>query len=71
MLKNLAQVLIGFYQRYSRIVIPASCRFNPTCSEYAKQAIEKYGFLKGGLKGLNRILHCHPFSGKAGYNPLI
>lgn len=45
------------------------CRFVPTCSEYMKQAIEKYGSIKGLKLGLKRILKCHPF-GKSGYDPL-
>jgi len=45
------------------------CRFQPTCSEYAYQAVEKYGALKGVLLGAKRILRCHPFS-KGGYDPV-
>ena len=45
------------------------CRFTPTCSEYAKQAISKYGVLKGLFLSIKRILKCHPF-GKYGYDPL-
>ena len=45
------------------------CRFYPTCSEYTKQSIEKYGSLKGLLLGIKRILRCHPF-GKSGYDPV-
>ena len=68
---NLALKLIAAYQKYLRPVIPAGCRFKPSCSEYTKQAILKYGLIKGVFKGLIRILHCHPFSGKSGYDPLI
>jgi len=68
---NLALKLIVVYQKYLRSVIPASCRFEPGCSDYTKQAILKYGLIKGALKGLTRILRCHPFSGKSGYDPLI
>lgn len=71
MVKNITLGLIGFYQKFFSKALPPSCRFTPTCSEYTKQAIEKYGFFKGGLKGIVRILHCHPFSGKAGYDPLV
>ena len=46
-----------------------NCKFYPTCSEYTKQAIEKYGAGRGLLKGLYRILRCNPFS-KGGYDPL-
>ena len=45
------------------------CKFYPTCSEYTKQAVEKYGVIKGGTKGIIRILKCNPFS-KGGYDPL-
>lgn len=45
------------------------CKYYPTCSEYTKQAIEKYGVLKGSALGIWRILRCNPFS-KGGYNPL-
>ena len=46
-----------------------NCKFYPTCSEYTKQAIEKYGAVKGLLLGIKRILRCNPFS-KGGYDPL-
>ena len=45
------------------------CKYYPTCSEYTKQAIEKYGIIKGSIKGGWRILRCNPFS-KGGYDPL-
>ncbi len=45
------------------------CRFHPTCSEYLKQAIRKYGLIKGLFLGIKRILHCHPFN-KGGYDPV-
>ncbi len=45
------------------------CKFTPTCSEYTKQAILKYGVIRGGFKGLFRILRCNPFS-KGGYDPV-
>lgn len=67
----LALKLLTLYQQYLRPSIPAGCRFEPGCSEYVKQAILKYGFIKGVFKGLIRISRCHPFSGKAGYDPLI
>jgi len=67
---SLAVNLIKVYQKYIRPVIPASCRFEPGCSEYTSQAISKYGLIKGVCKGLTRILRCHPFSGQSGYDPL-
>lgn len=45
------------------------CKYYPSCSEYTKQAIEKYGVIKGGILGIKRILKCNPFS-KGGYDPL-
>ena len=53
--------LIRFYQRYISSAFPGKCRFRPTCSAYAYEAISKYGILKGGLMALRRILKCHPF----------
>ncbi len=69
-LKNFALKLIVIYQKYLRPGIPVSCCFEPGCSEYAKLAILKYGLIKGGFKGVIRIVHCHPFSGKSGFDPL-
>lgn len=54
--------LINFYRRFISPLKPASCRFYPTCSEYAILAIKKYGALKGGFKAMWRILRCNPFS---------
>ena len=53
--------LIRFYQRNISPCFPARCRFRPTCSAYAYEAIMKYGVLKGGWLALRRILRCHPF----------
>lgn len=70
--------LIQIYQKYfspDRGLLsllhpfPGACRFRPTCSEYAYQAIEKYGLFKGGFKTIFRILRCHPFS-KGGWDPV-
>lgn len=67
-MKKIILKLINLYQ-----ITPLSshkmCRFTPTCSEYAKQAITKYGVLKGLFLSIKRILKCHPFS-KYGYDPL-
>lgn len=51
-------------------MFPPSCRYTPTCSEYAMEAIERYGIFRGGMKALARILRCHPFV-KGGYDPVI
>ncbi|TRZ93552.1 membrane protein insertion efficiency factor YidD [bacterium] len=63
--------LINIYQKYFRLFLPTSCRFVPSCSEYTRQAIIKYGILRGVMKGLKRILICHPFSKKVGFDPLV
>ena len=52
---------IRFYQRHISPAFPAKCRFRPTCSAYAYEAISKYGALKGGYLALRRFLRCHPF----------
>ena len=62
--------IIRFYQkRISPLKKAPTCRFVPTCSQYALEAIEKYGVIRGGIKSLWRILRCNPFS-KGGYDPL-
>lgn len=69
-MKTILIALINFYRKnISPYKGGAVCRFVPTCSEYALQAVEKYGALKGGLLALWRILRCHPFH-KGGYDPL-
>jgi uncharacterized protein len=51
-------------------MLPPACRFVPTCSEYAAEAVERHGVVRGGSKALLRLLRCHPFS-RAGYDPLV
>ena len=53
--------LIRFYQRSISPLSPPCCRFIPTCSQYALEAVEKYGVFKGGALALRRIARCHPF----------
>ena len=60
-MKKLFLSLIRFYQRSISPAFPPMCRFRPTCSAYAYEAIEKYGPLKGGYLAVRRILRCHPF----------
>ncbi len=67
-MKKIALLLIKIYQWFSKHT-PAHCRFYPTCSEYTRQAIEKYGFLKGGWLGVKRICRCHP-ANEGGYDPV-
>lgn len=54
--------IINFYQKYISIYTPKTCKYYPTCSEYAKQAVDKYGIIKGSVLGIIRILKCNPFS---------
>lgn len=61
--------LIRFYQKFISPMKPKSCRFYPTCSQYAIDAIIKYGILKGGLMASWRILRCNPFN-PGGYDPV-
>ena len=68
MLKRILLLLIKFYQKFSALT-PPRCRFYPTCSEYTKQAIIKYGIIKGSWLGIKRICKCHPFN-EGGYDPL-
>lgn len=68
MLKWCCLKLIKVYQYFSKLT-PANCRFEPTCSRYTYQAIEKFGALKGIYLGIKRILKCHPFH-KGGYDPV-
>lgn len=58
-----------FYRACISPMFPASCRFTPTCSQYAIEAIKKYGPLKGGYLTLRRLLRCHPWGG-SGYDPV-
>lgn len=60
---------IVFYQTCISPFTPPSCRFTPTCSEYAKQAIRKHGPLKGLYLAVRRLLRCHPWGG-SGYDPV-
>lgn len=62
-------LLIRFYQKCISPLTPPSCRFTPTCSQYALEAFQKYGPIKGGWLSLKRILRCHPFGG-SGYDPV-
>ena len=60
-MRRLLTALIRFYRRNLSPLRPPCCRFIPTCSEYALEAVEKYGALQGGWLALRRISRCHPF----------
>lgn len=68
-MKNILIIVIKFYQKYISTMFGRRCKFYPTCSEYTKQAIIKYGSIKGTILGIKRIIRCNPFS-KGGYDPL-
>nr|WP_071997169.1 membrane protein insertion efficiency factor YidD [Anaerovibrio lipolyticus] len=68
-MKKFMLFMIEFYCSYISPLKPPSCRYVPTCSEYAMIAIEKYGPVKGGYLAIKRILRCHPFH-KGGYDPV-
>ncbi len=68
-MKTVALALIRFYKRFLSPVLPSACRFEPTCSVYTYQAIEKYGVFKGGWLGVKRIARCHPLN-PGGYDPV-
>ena len=61
--------VIRLYQVTLSPLLPAACRFYPSCSRYGFQAVRKYGALKGGVMALGRILRCHPFN-PGGYDPV-
>ena len=68
-MKKLLILPIRFYQRYVSPMLPPACRFTPTCSQYAIEAIQKHGALKGLWLALRRLLRCHP-GGGSGYDPV-
>lgn len=68
-MKQVFLLLIKFYRVFLSPLKPPSCRYIPTCSEYALIAIEKYGAMKGVWMAVKRVLRCHPFH-KGGYDPV-
>src|SRR5215470_14088443 len=65
-----ALLAIRFYKAYLSILFAGNCRFEPTCSQYAYEAIERYGVARGVWLGTKRLLRCHPFSRRFGYDPV-
>ena len=73
LIKLLRKIFISpiiLYQYSISPLIPSSCRFQPPCSQYSKEAILKYGLIKGVLLSLKRIIRCHPWGGGTGYDPV-
>ena len=70
--KMVARVLIAFIALYQKAIspwLPASCRYTPSCSQYAREALAKHGSVKGSWLATRRLLRCHPWGGH-GYDPV-
>ena len=67
--RGLAIFFLRFYKRFLSPLLPPMCRFEPTCSIYMMQAIEKHGFARGLWLGLRRLFRCHPFN-PGGWDPV-
>lgn len=65
-----ALMALRIYKAYLSVLFAGSCRFEPTCSMYAYEAIERFGMMRGSWMGLKRLLRCHPLSRKFGYDPV-
>ncbi|KTD14047.1 membrane protein insertion efficiency factor YidD [Legionella israelensis] len=70
MLRRVICLPIRLYRYFFSPFVAASCRFYPSCSEYALTAIQRYGVLRGGWKTIQRLARCHPWS-KGGYDPVL
>ena len=68
-MKRMLMAMVRFYRAAISPLRPPCCRFYPTCSQYALEALEKYGALKGGYLAVRRVLRCNPFH-KGGYDPV-
>ncbi len=68
-MKQIALLLLKFYKYIVSPLLPSSCRFTPSCSEYMAEAIKRYGVWQGGWRGCKRLMRCHPFS-PGGYDPV-
>jgi len=68
-MKKAALILIRFYQLAVSPHFPPACRYYPSCSAYAYEAVSRYGFLQGGFLAVKRILRCHPLR-RGGYDPV-
>ncbi|HVC32251.1 MAG TPA: membrane protein insertion efficiency factor YidD [Chloroflexota bacterium] len=68
-MKTIALGMIRLYQRTLSRVLPPACRFYPSCSQYAYEAIARYGVIRGGWLAIGRLSRCHPFN-PGGYDPV-
>lgn len=68
-MRGLLVALLRSYKAVVSPLLPPACRFVPTCSEYAMEAVQKYGALRGGWMGIRRLLRCHPFH-PGGFDPV-
>ena len=69
-MNKIALRMLEVYKRWISPALPPSCRYVPTCSEYAMEAVERFGVLRGGVMAAWRILRCHPLV-KGGYDPVV
>ena len=69
-MKRIMLRLIRFYRKAISPFTPSSCRYSPTCSQYALEAVEKYGAIKGGWMAFKRICRCHPWSKRDYFDPV-
>ena len=73
MIKNIVLypilLIIKIYQTVLSPILPSTCRYSPTCSEYPKQSLIKFGLIKGGMISIKRIIKCNPWGGN-GYDPI-
>ena len=67
---RISLLALGFYKTYLSILFAGNCRFDPTCSQYAYEAIERFGAARGIWLGLKRLGRCHPLSRQFGYDPV-
>ncbi len=67
---RIALLALRVYKSYLSVLFAGSCRFEPTCSQYAYEAIERFGVVRGVWLGMKRLLRCHPLSRRFGYDPV-